>query len=144
MEELSPVKVMVHHFLPNADDRDVHDHPRSFWTFVLRGGYDDLAPCGCDDELEGGMGSLAEVFRQRGEVCHRCDGSTVVLRERMTAGMIRRRPANHKHRTRVHPSGCWTIVVMGPLQRQWGFWRAGRFYKFRDYERIFGFGMRCD
>src|ERR1700756_4366564 len=40
-----PVKFMVHHFLLNADDRDVHDHPRPFWTFVLWGGYDDMEPC---------------------------------------------------------------------------------------------------
>lgn len=40
--------------------------------------------------------------------------------------------------------GCWTVVIMGPLQRQWGFWRAGEWPWWRDYERKYGFGMRCD
>lgn len=35
-------KVMVHHFLPNTEDRPLHDHPWSFFTFVLWGSYEDI------------------------------------------------------------------------------------------------------
>lgn len=126
-----PVKPMIHHFLPNADDRDVHDHPRPFITVVLRGGYDDMAPC---PTCKGG-----------GTYCSgACVGTGVVLRERMRPGMIRRRRAGHAHRTRVNADGCWTFVLMGPLRRPWGFIRAGRWWSVRDYEAEFGFGMRCD
>jgi len=34
----------VHHFLRGDADRDPHDHPFSFVTFVLRGGYVDVTP----------------------------------------------------------------------------------------------------
>jgi hypothetical protein len=148
----APVKVMLHHFLPNADDRDVHDHPRPFWTLVLRGWYDDMCACpGCD-----GSGRVLARFADLRwfascwgavpvyEVCSRCRGEGVLIRERMRPGMLRLRPANHAHRTKVGPSGCWTLVVMGPLRRRWGFWRDGLWWFWKDYEAAFGFAMRCE
>lgn len=136
-------KLMVHHFLPNADDRDVHDHPRPFWTLVLRGSYDDMRPCdACAGE---GFQRIAHGrYSDRITPCLTCMSASVVLNERMKAGALRRRPAVHRHRTRVGPNGCWTVVLMGPLQRPWGFWRRGAWWHYRDYENEFGFAMRCD
>lgn len=131
------MKLMVHHFLPNADDRDVHDHPRPFWTFVLRGSYDDMKPCerpGCDGD--GFM--LPDDW-----ACPVCRGAGVVVNERMRPGKLRRRAATHRHRTKVGPKGCWTLVLMGPLRRDWGFWRRGTWWFWKDYEAEFGFAMRC-
>lgn len=105
-------KLLVHHFLPDADDVDYHDHPRGFLTLMWWGSYTDLRP----------------------------DGTTELLR----APAIRWRPAEHAHRTKVGPRGAWTFVIMGKLAREWGFWRSGRWYFWRDYERMFGFAMRCD
>ena len=129
-------KLMLHHFLPNADDRDVHDHPASFWTLVLRGGYDDLAVCPlCHGDSKP---------RATGWYCEECFGVGVFLNERMRAGMLRRRQAEHAHRTKVGPRGCWTLVLMGRKERPWGFWRGNRWWPWREYEHRFGFGMRCD
>lgn len=128
-----PFKLHVHRFLPNADDRDVHDHPRPFWTFVVWGYYDDMSPCPrCAGLYFGHYG------------CGLCEGNGVVLHERMKRGMLRRRPAVHRHRTRVGPQGCWTIVLMGPFQRDWGFWRGGVWWFHKNYEARFGYAMRCD
>jgi len=135
------VKVMLHHFLPNADDRACHDHPRPFVTIVLRGDYDDMKPCpSCD-----GRGTRPEhgAWGGRTRACGRCGAAGVVLRERMRAGVIRYRPARHVHRTKVGPRGCWTIVIMGPLQQDWGFFRDGVKWPWREFERRFGHGMRC-
>lgn len=104
-------KVLLHHFLPNADDRAEHDHPSSFVTVVLAGGYVDYA-----------------------------DGRP---NDRLHAGSVRFRPAEHTHRTRVGPRGCWTLVLMGPKRREWGFWKDGIWWPWREHERRFGFGMRC-
>jgi hypothetical protein len=106
------LKVMLHRFMPGATDKDPHDHPRSFVTFVLRGGYDDV----------------------------RRDGRVEWLR----APAIRYRPAEHEHLTRVHNDGATTVVIMGPVRRQWGFWRRGRWWFWRDYEAVFGLAWRCD
>lgn len=133
----SPVKVLLHHFMPNADDRDTHDHPRPFWTLVLRGGYDDMVLC---NHCRGGRtGSMDGSYDFECPFC--VDG--LIAGDRMRAGMLRFRPATYAHRSRVLPSGCWTIVLMGPFRRPWGFWREGKWWSFRDYQRTFGFGMRC-
>lgn len=42
-------KVLWHEFMPNASDEAHHDHPRSFWTIVLRGGYLD---CRVDGKVD--------------------------------------------------------------------------------------------
>lgn len=130
-------KLMLHHFLPNADDRAVHDHPASFVTVVLRGYYDDMRPCGypgCDGD---------GIMLPDDWPCPRCRGTGVELNERMRPGMVRFRPATHRHRTKVGPRGCWTVVFMGPKRRRWGFWKDGRWYFWRDHELLFGVGMRC-
>lgn len=59
-------------------------------------------------------------------------------------GSVRYRPATHAHVTYVGSRGCWTVVLMGPKRREWGFWRAGRWWQWRDYEREFGMAMRCE
>lgn len=105
-------KVLLHHFMPNLADPDVHDHPRSFVTFVLRGGYLDRA-------LDG-------------------------RREVMSAPKVRYRRADHAHNTVTGSWGAWTLVVMGPLRRPWGFWRGGHWYNFDDYKELFGFARLCD
>lgn len=55
--------VRLHHWLGPDDDRAFHDHPWSFVTFVLLGGYTDRSPDG-DEHLS------APAFRRR-EAVHR-------------------------------------------------------------------------
>lgn len=54
-------------------------------------------------------------------------------KEEMPVGTIRFRPANHIHTTNVWPDGCWTIVITGPIIRQWGFWVNGKFFHRTKY-----------
>lgn len=137
-------KAMVHHFLPNAADPDCHDHPRPFITFVLRGRYDDVRPC----LVCGGDGAPPSVFEllyiDERAVCSGCRGTGKQVREIMRAGMLRRRPANHRHLTRTDEVGAWTVVLMGPKRRAWGFIREGQWWPFKRYEARFGFHMRCE
>lgn len=122
-------KLMVHYFPPNVEDRDPHDHPRGFWTLVLRGRYLDLVPC----ETCGGHGY------------HDCEcmGEGMRVGDVMTPGMVRYRPPEHVHITQSGPRGAWTIVLMGPAARAWGFWREGTWWAWRKYEERFGFAHRC-
>lgn len=126
-------KLLLHRFVPNARDRDCHDHPRSFVTFVLRGGYTDVSVC-------------PKCVRSRAHVdhpCWWCDSTGRVVDE-VRAPTIRYRRADHAHNTIVGPRGCTTIVVMGPVVRAWGFVRKGRWWDWRSYERTFGMAFRCD
>jgi hypothetical protein len=112
-----PFKVMLHHFMPNRQDADVpHDHPRSFVTLVLRGGYDDLIPDANGDLHVG---------------------------DHLSAPTVRFRRAEHAHMTRTDDRGAWTLVIMGPERRPWGFWREGKWWHVKEFERIFGFAWRC-
>jgi hypothetical protein len=43
---LSLFSLRIHHWLSSDDDRNFHDHPWWFLTFVIRGGYTDVNPLG--------------------------------------------------------------------------------------------------
>jgi hypothetical protein len=130
-------KLLLHHFQPNADDRAEHDHPSPFWTLVLRGGYDDRVPCTWTE-------FHTPEARDREIWCPLCRGSGLIPGDRMRPGMLRRRAAEYRHVTRVGQRGCWTLVLMGRKTRRWGFWERGVWWFWRDHEREFGFGMRCE
>lgn len=49
-------------------------------------------------------------------------------RDLLRRGSFRYRPAQHAHRTFISREGCMTIVITGPVIRQWGFWSEGNFY----------------
>jgi hypothetical protein len=65
------------------------------------------------------------------------------MQDVMRAGGVRYRPPTYTHRTKVHKSGAWTIVIMGPLKREWGFVVNGKWMFWRKYAEQFGHGMRC-
>lgn len=110
-------KVMLHHFLPNGDDPEPHDHPWTFWTLILGGGYVD------EQHYPDGSVGLEPMFR----------------------GRIRRRTAEHMHRTLVNPNGCWSIVVSMPASRDWGFLWNGAWMPMAEYlDKRGEAAIRCD
>jgi hypothetical protein len=141
-------KVMVHRFVPGVEDPDLHDHPWSFVTVVLAGGYDDLVRC---PRCEGsgrriGIDRRAKHTYEAAIVvdCQHCHGRGRVVGEALRAGMIRFRSAGHAHATRAGDRGAWTIVFAGPTTRLWGFWREGHWWPFREYAERFGFARTCE
>lgn len=152
------LKLMIHHFLPRVEDLDTHDHPRSFATLVLRGEYENWEQC--EECLGEGWKHIGVqhwemstedpnpwIFAGPGTVkmvCPECGGSGEYLGEVMRRGMVRFRQAEHSHRTVAGPQGAWTVVVMGPARRDWGFWREGRWYQWAEYLRRFGVERACD
>lgn len=54
--------------------------------------------------------------------------------DHLNAFAVRVRHAQHQHT--VHPDpvkGAWTLVITGPIVRDWGFWVQGRFRKANKY-----------
>lgn len=115
------VKAMIHYFPAEISDRDPHDHPRSFVTFVLRGNYRD------------------ESWPREGRP------GTKRL-ERLKPGAVKYRPATHMHIVETDARACWTLVVMGPIVRDWGFMRlsTGLWWDWGKYIQRFGGVTRCD
>lgn len=146
-------RLVLHRFPPYSDDRDPHDHPCRFWTLVLAGGYDDLVPVAqewfycqtCGDHFETKLDAKAHLVGTRWHAVTRDHAAVgLIVGDRMRRGSFRYRPAEHRHRTRAGSGGCWSLVLMAPKSREWGFWRGRRWLFWKDYEREFGFGMRCE
>lgn len=129
------VKLMVNRFVAGSSDPDPHDHPSSFLTIVLTGGYDDISPCqSCDGD---------GVLLPDDAPCKAC-GATGTVVDKVLAPTVRYRPADHAHVTKVGPDGATTVCIMGPKRRDWGFFRDGLWWRWKDYEREFGLDFRCD
>lgn len=88
--------LMVHQMHRPDDDACHHDHPWSFFTLILRGGYVE-------------------------EVTNRRTGKVYMRRNR--PGMLLWRPAAHRHRIhKLADGGCWTLVLRFRRKQSWGFW----------------------
>ncbi len=131
-------KLLVHHFYANTEDADPHDHPRSLTILGLRGAYRDLVPCSFCDGLR------YPVIGKWHTRCPVCEGRGVEIGDEVKRGVFRHRPAAHRHITKASTAGAWTLCLMGPEEREWGFWRFGRLWRWQAYEEEFGLAFRCD
>jgi hypothetical protein len=98
-------------YLPD-DDRDPHDHPCNFWSFVVRGGYREvLYP----------YVRVARDFSQRFNDWRRWS--------------LHKMPIEQAHRITHLEPGTITLVFFGRRQREWGFYTADGFVPFTEYAR---------
>ena len=98
--------IRLHHFRGDDDDRALHDHPWWFFTLILKGGYTDVSE---DEERN-------PVYTP------------------MKRGRLYFRKAHHKHTVKVNPGGVWTLCLMGPRTRDWGFWTETKGGKYRWFK----------
>lgn len=94
----------LHHIVASDDDRALHDHPFTFLSLILRGGYWEWLADGT--RTWHGPGSL---LLRSADVLHRIE-----------LGGYVERPA-------------WTIVLRGPYRRAWGFQRGGSWVHWREF-----------
>lgn len=100
----------LHHFIGDDWAVDPHDHPRRFISIGLKGWY------------------FEDVFN--------ADGSHKDTL-RFESPWFRSFPAEHLHRVRAAECGdCWTLVIVLPKSRRWGFVQDGKWIGFKDY--VFG------
>lgn len=85
--------VKLHHVLLPDGDRAMHDHPWSFVSLILHGGYSE---------------DIIDKAGRRVRVCRR-------------VGSLHRLRATGLHRITELHGDCWTLVVNGPRRREWGF-----------------------
>lgn len=86
--------IMLHWLRRPDHDRDMHDHPYTFASFVLRGEYEEVVP------RRGGGGTVERVISWFN---------------------FKRATISDPHRiSRVAP-GTLTFVFFGPRRRNWGF-----------------------
>lgn len=108
--------IYVHRINVYDGDRHLHDHPWSFVSVVLRGGYVEarqIDPTSKSPFLRfAKRGFLSFAFR-RAETLHRI---TALLR----------RPT-------------WTLVLVGRRRREWGFQTSDGWKDWRTYYRMHGY-----
>jgi len=94
-----PFNVFIHKFL-KSDPDDVHDHPWSYFTLILRGGYYEWIP-----EFDSSGKKVGETRYWR------------------RPGHFRRCSADSFHRIELDPAvTAWTLFIPGSQKREWGFW----------------------
>ncbi len=109
-------KVYLHHFVADDWSLDLHDHPKRFISFGLKGRYEEITP----DFGNEVRSTKAQTFK---------------------APWLRSFPAEHVHRLRMIRrmdgtlEDCWTLVIVLRGTREWGFWHLGRFIHWKSYVR---------
>ena len=92
------------HILGRPDaDREYHDHPWSFWTLILFGGYTETS------HVMNGRGYPTGNYTE----------------DRLGFLSVRKRPATHAHLiTKLHTRRVVTLVLRSnEKEREWGFWQ---------------------
>lgn len=101
--------IKLHHILRSDEERDLHDHPWSFLSIILAGGYREITPRA--GQPRGKVEKVTFLGRSR-EMTWRWYGP----------GSILWRPAPWLHRLDLPPdTTAWTLVITGPRRREWGF-----------------------
>lgn len=89
------LSVYLHQFVRADDTEAMHDHPWWSFSLILRGSYTDLSK------------------RRNGRIVRRV----------RRAGQMMVRPPRWAHRILLEDGAepCWTLFVIGPTVREWGF-----------------------
>ncbi len=123
----SLLKVMRHDWYRSDEDRDLHDHPWPFVTYIARGGYEEELP---DPHAPLVPEYLIELYP---ELLEKVKDTRSVFRQ---AGSLLFRGPRFRHAVRLLPEDELTprqiesgfparvvsYVVVGPRVREWGFW----------------------
>jgi hypothetical protein len=99
--------VMLHWLTPDPQP-DLHDHPVSFLSLLVRGWYDEIIP-----------------YTRTGYHCRHAQ-----FRRRW----FNFKRATDRHRIVATSSPCVTLVIAGPVVRSWGFWTSNGWVPWREYE----------
>lgn len=129
--------VYLHHLHASDDGRALHDHPWSFLTFLLSGGYTEITPSGNRDGCQcQRFGKSAVPSPRTGEclICG-CQARYNVATWRPRFSVLWR-PAEWQHRIEV-VRPVWTLLLHFPRRREWGFVTPGGWMDWRSYGRAF-------
>ena len=108
-----PLNIFLHKFL-KSDPDDLHDHPWSYATLILKGGYYEWIPT---YDAQGRKLTEVAVWRKPGH--------------------FRISSANSFHRIELDPSvTCWTLFMPGPQQRDWGFMVKDKWVQWEKYIKM--------
>lgn len=114
------------HKIMLSDEDCLHDHPWTFLSIILSGGYWEWAPL-CEKVV-----SANWHMREKLAFKHMLIGKT---KKWYRPGRVLFRPAHYRHRLEL-PEGkhCWTLVLTGKPFREWGFWTPKGWVEWFKYD----------
>lgn len=110
-----PFRIRVHKILRSDLERDMHDHPAANFSLVLKGQYLEVFPRKQSQDYwqDKFRPSQSRVIRRAGDVVFRW-GHT-------------------RHRLVLNNGECWSLFVMLPRYREWGFYTDDGWVNHKDY-----------
>jgi len=110
----------VHHTVRNDSDRHLHCHPWPNASLILRDRYVEVMPVRPDQRWEP---SIYDATRESTKSRLRAEGDVV----------FRKATDRHALTGITGGPGCWSLFIVGPKQRKWGFHTAQGFVPFDEY-----------
>lgn len=127
--------VRLHWIRQSDGDRELHDHPFNYRTFILKGWYNEEFIDSTRHRLLNGP-----ALRQwQGSKRHLPEYAMLGVRERrlMKPGMSALSPLGQFHRiAQVADDGVWTLFCMGQDTGKWGFLVDGRWMRSHDFFKL--------
>lgn len=99
----------IHHIHKSDEDRDLHDHPAGFISWILRGGY---------------VERIADVR-----------APTITWVRSRARWSLHRHPLQLCHRIEVIAPRTVTLVLTGRRRQNWGFYTPSGYVSWERYER---------
>jgi hypothetical protein len=122
--------VFLHKIMRSDSDRDLHDHPWSFWTFLLAGRYTEDVPLDNPPMYKpnGCMYTRPRIFAAGSLVRHRAEDAHCLTLPRTWRwdGLEGSK----------EPDGfipVWSLFIHGPRRREWGFHTAAGWIPWETY-----------
>lgn len=110
----------LHHIATPDLDRHFHDHPWTFVSVVLRGGYIEVRPATIEPCFINLPGEPYEIG----------------IPNSRPAGSIALRRATDRHRVVAVQPSTWTLVILSPKRQWWGFYTHKGKVHWKDYPSI--------
>lgn len=114
--------VYLHKIYREDFDKFPHDHPWTFWSFILRGGY-------CES-----------IYKRKTDLILLADGGRYTYRGEIGNLVERKQFSLHKHdlntahRITTVKTNTWTLVFVGKRNQEgWGFWTDTGWIHWKDY-----------
>lgn len=118
-KQKSGIGIRIHRTVRSDRGRDLHDHPWANISIVLRGGYWEILPIYQGQDAYFDAHAYKRVWRGPGSIIFRS--------------------ARTRHRLEIpeymngKPGEAWSLFIMGPWQRDWGFHTPFAWVYWRNY-----------
>jgi hypothetical protein len=110
----SGIGIRIHHTVRSDRGRDLHCHPWWNISIVLAGGYWEIMPISQSQPAILDAHCYRRIWRGPGSIVFR--------------------RAQHRHRLEIPQGDCaWSLFIMGPWIRDWGFWTRDGWVYWRKY-----------